>query len=68
MLKVVLILKQIVLRVRKGEMYVVIKKRKESIVVGSNYKIINGVCDTNSTSEFYMSAKDPLLNIEVIFV
>ncbi len=67
MLKVVLILRQIVLRLRETEVQVIIKRKKETILLGPKYKITKGLCQANSTTEFYLTPKEPLLNIEVVF-
>lgn len=50
MLKVVLILKEIALRLKESEVFVIIKKRKQTILVGPKCKITHGLCHTNSTT------------------
>lgn len=68
MLKVVLLLRQIVLRLKECEVDVVIKKHKDLVVLGSHLKVIDGLCHANLTTEFYLSPNDTTLNIQVIIL
>ena len=45
MLKVVLVLKEITLRLKESEAEVIIKKNKEVIHLASGCKILNGLCN-----------------------
>lgn len=68
MLKVVLVLRQLVLRLKECEVDVMIRKNKDLVVLGSHLKVIDGLCHANLTTEFYLSPNDPTLNIQVIIL
>jgi len=68
MLKVVLVLRQLVLRLKESIIDVVIKKNKESVNLGSHLKVIDGLCHANLTTEFYLSPNDTVLNIQIIIL
>ena len=50
MLKVVLVLKEITLRLKESELYVIIRKNKETFPLASKCKITNGFCFLDSTA------------------
>ena len=66
MLKVVLVLRQIVLRLKEGDLGVFIKKHKDIVVLGSQLNLIEGLCQANLTSEFYLSRNDTSINLQVV--
>jgi len=68
MLKVVLVLRQLVLRLKESEIDVVTKKHKDLVVLGSHLKVIDGLCHANLTTEFYLNPSDPSINIQVIIL
>lgn len=47
MFKVVFVLRQIVLRLKESEIEVVVKKQKDTVLLGSSCKIIDGICNLN---------------------
>jgi hypothetical protein len=68
MLKVVIVLRQLVLRIKQCIVDVVVKKHKDTLNLGSQLKVIDGLCQANLTTEFYLSPNDTLLNIQVIIL
>lgn len=66
MLKVMLVLRQLVLRLKEGLVDVVIKKHKESVILGSQLKVIDGLCHANLTTEFYLNPNDTVMSIQII--
>ena len=68
MLKVVIVVRQLVLRIKQCIVDVVVKKNKESLYLGSQLKVNDGFCQANLTTEFYLDPNDAVLNIQIIIL
>ena len=68
MLKVVLVLRQLLLRLKESEIDVIIKKQKEVVTLGSHLKVVDGICHANLTTEFYLNPSDTTINMQVVIL
>lgn len=50
MFKVVFTLQQIVLRLKESQAEVLIKKHRETLLLGSHCQIVDGICSANLTT------------------
>lgn len=50
MYKVVFVLRQVILRLKESEIEIVVKKQKDSVLLGSHCKIIDGICNISQTT------------------